>query len=250
MGLPFPYGSSSRPDLAPILPPQTMTMAPSALSSSFILLLVGVAIAQPAPVIRCPTANTADIFINTGSQDLIPDYRCIGRGVFTFDFVKSYFLSRPVITASKCADSFKFHAYHAGGNFEYNNPVPAGKYTVNLQFAERWAPNTVGKRQLTITLDGVLQVVNGGNIFDIVTLAGGFALHSYYHGNESCSWYYQDCAWTRGRQCHDFEVTKSAAGIINIWLRGNSAQPMISGIVVTGAGASTVVGNTGVGKCT
>lgn len=188
--------------------------------------------AGPTAVNKCPTANTGDIFINAGGNFNTDGYRCDVQGLWTPELYK-YSNGRAVIlptgVTGGCTDHYKSHRSTFAGDIVYTIPVPSGTYGVDLMFMENYAPNVANSRKFTIAVNGVALSAGASNEFDIFTLAGG----------------------TDKPYVTSTTASPNAAGniVITIGRVANADNPMISGIIISGTGANSVIGGSGSGNC-
>jgi len=157
------------------------------------------------PPVKCLTASAEYVAINTGTQYLVPYYRCDVKGSFTKSEIGSYASDSAVISPSRCAHSFETHAYAKTGDLEYNATV----YEVILMFAEPVSHFGVGSRLFKIKVEDEYLKVDGQTNFDITKLAGGVlkpyvvatkVIHGFdpFYGAAGI----KDCHYDVGRSCH------------------------------------------------
>ena len=176
------------------------------------------------------TSIAGDLLINAGGMSLNHGFRCdTGKYVKNQPNSITVKTDRPSTTTRGWRKNYDTHRESVRGDLIYIIPVPNGEYTVWLYFMETVPTVREGSRVFTVSIqDQHVMQINRGQPLDVFSKNGldrGLFVNAY-------------------KRIVSNGTMKIALGRIP-----GKGNPMISGIVIRGKNADTLVGNEGITSC-
>ena len=155
--LPYDSKISSRPTLAPIIPPATVPIAPPSVTTP-----------SGTPPTSPTTTTFPELLINCGYDTSYVDSQ--NRIWLPDTYYSGGLTYSKLVNVSNTLDDTIYQYERSGVSFSYNIPVPSGEYEIILSFVELFYTN-MGDRVFQIQLENTTILEN----IDILALASGQA---------------------------------------------------------------------------
>lgn len=194
-------------------------------------MLISVHAAFAVALLLIVRAQAGNLFINAGGPgEACTEFRT-DTGLYVTGPSQTFISPRSKLATGGWIKLYDSHRWAPQpGDLVYSIPVPAGSYSVYLLFMETWTGATVGVRQFTIAINGVLvtqQGINGAPL----DLFGRVGLDKPFFVNAG------------PRAAVDGKITITFGRV------AGKNNPMVSGIGIIGANADALVGTEGVVPC-